>query len=407
MNKNSFIKPFIIFLTILIYTNNIVAHTIILQNIASTAIQSAINGDSFTESLKHQAINTIVMAGANYTANKIGGAYHTGEINKATQLTLHAGLGAITNTLTGNDALSGAIAGVSGEVFAELLGNELYGTTSGNELNSYQQTVLKEYGGLAAGISSLITGKVQDLDVSDIRDDVFAGYRVGKNAVENNLTLYIHGTKFNKQLTEKDKINDQKTADLLAEALNDSGNGKTIEWSGENTIEARNEAAKKIKSYIENYEFAEGEQLNLIGFSHGGNVVKEVTNLDLEYKVDNIVFLATPHVDTHTLNYDVMSENGKIYNFYGTNDYVQDVFAGINFDSIKIYNPSQTINKKDVINIEVNQNPIRNLNIKVINIISPNISEALKIIYMKSTHSNMHSEDTLKQFIIPKITNSK
>ena len=37
-----------------------------LSNITSTAIQSAINGDSFTESLKHQAINTIVMAGANY-----------------------------------------------------------------------------------------------------------------------------------------------------------------------------------------------------------------------------------------------------------------------------------------------------------------------------------------------------
>ena len=158
-----------------------------ISNITSTAIQSTINGDSFTESLKHQAINTIVMAGANYTANKIGGAYHTGEINKATQLTLHAGLGALTNALTGNDALSGAIAGVSGEVFAELLGNSLYGTTSGSELNQYQQTVLKEYGGLAAGISSLITGKVQDLDVSDIRDNVYAGYRVGKNAAENNL----------------------------------------------------------------------------------------------------------------------------------------------------------------------------------------------------------------------------
>ena len=164
-----------------------------LSNITSTAVQSAINGDSFTESLKHQAINTIVMAGADYAANQIGQQYHTNgfsdnnAINKATQLTLHAGLGAITNTLTGNDALSGAIAGVSGEVFAELLGNQLYGTTSGSELNPYQQTVLKEYGGLAAGISSLITGKLQNLDNEDISNNVYAGYRVGKNAVENNL----------------------------------------------------------------------------------------------------------------------------------------------------------------------------------------------------------------------------
>ncbi len=146
-------------------------------NITSTAIQSTINGDSFTESLKHQTINTIVMAGANYTANKIGGAYHTGEINKATQLTLHAGLGAITNTLTGNDALSGAIAGVSAEIFGQYLVDH-------TKLNDNS---VKEYSGLFAGITSLIVGKTTNLDSSDIRSNVFSGYRVGKNAVENNL----------------------------------------------------------------------------------------------------------------------------------------------------------------------------------------------------------------------------
>jgi murein DD-endopeptidase MepM/ murein hydrolase activator NlpD len=78
-------------------------------------------------------------------------------------------------TLTGNDMLSGAVSGVSGEVFAELLGNTLYGST------------IKEYGGLAGGLSALITGKLTGLDNKEIADNIYSGQRIGKNAVENNL----------------------------------------------------------------------------------------------------------------------------------------------------------------------------------------------------------------------------
>ena len=166
-------------------------------NITSTAIQSTINGDSFTESLKQQLINTIVMAGANYTANQIGNAYHTNNlnfgidgttgtvVNKLTQLTLHAGLGAITNKLTWNDALSGAVSGVVGEVVAEITARSVYNKTT--NFNNNEKSILKEVGGLAGAISSLIAGKARDLDISDIRNNVYSGYRVGKNAAENNL----------------------------------------------------------------------------------------------------------------------------------------------------------------------------------------------------------------------------
>ena len=41
------------------------------------------------------------------------------QINKLTQLILHAGLGALTNTITGNDALSGAVSAVSGEIVSD------------------------------------------------------------------------------------------------------------------------------------------------------------------------------------------------------------------------------------------------------------------------------------------------
>ena len=112
-----------------------------------------------------------------------------------------------------------------------------------------------------------------------------------------------------------------------------------------------------------------------------------------------------------------MSGNGNIYNFYGTNDYVQDVFGGINvqtsWNTPYIYgvtiprNPSQVIDSPNVINTEVNQNPIRNGILNILHYVSPLGSEIGKIKFMIDTHSGMHSDKTLEQFIITKITNGK
>ena len=106
-----------------------------INTVASSASQSAINGDSFSDSLKAQGKNVLIYTLAKVGANEIGRAYHgtttldaNGNvisktppiIDKSEQLLLHAGLGAITSSLTGNDAMSGAIAGVAGELTAEL-----------------------------------------------------------------------------------------------------------------------------------------------------------------------------------------------------------------------------------------------------------------------------------------------
>ena len=115
-----------------------------ISTTTNTAVQSAINGDSFKDILKQQAINTGVGAIANLGAKEIGGNFKNGNINKIEQLTLHAGLGAITNKLTGNDILSGAVSGVMGEVIGEFAGNKMYGTTDGSKLNQQQKNVLKE-----------------------------------------------------------------------------------------------------------------------------------------------------------------------------------------------------------------------------------------------------------------------
>ncbi|HSQ97583.1 MAG TPA: DUF637 domain-containing protein [Rickettsiales bacterium] len=145
----------------------------------NTALQSAVNGDSFSEALENQVINTIVMAGAKLGANAIGESYHTDEIGKATQLTLHAALGATVNLLTGNDALSGAISGVVGELAGEVFDN----TTD------LSDDALKQIGGLAGGLSAIITSKVEGLDVDEIADNAYSGQRIGINAVANNYLM--------------------------------------------------------------------------------------------------------------------------------------------------------------------------------------------------------------------------
>ena len=196
---------------------NMVDNGSTVSNITSTAVQSTVNGDSFTESLKQQLINTIVMAGADYGANKIGEQYHSNNLNfgvdgttgtvlnKLTQLGLHAGLGAITNELTGNDALSGALSGVSAEVFTDIIGNALYGTTSGNELTKDQKDTLKNIGGLTGGLTSIIVSKSQGNDIREITNNAYSGQRIGQNAVENNL-LYTESVRNNKYKTVYDNF---------------------------------------------------------------------------------------------------------------------------------------------------------------------------------------------------------
>ena len=239
------------------------------SNITSTAIQSTINGDSFTEALKHQAINTIVMAGADYAANQIGQQYHTGQINKTEQLLFHAALGSVANGLTGNDILSGAIAGVSAEIFGQYLVDH-------TKLNDNS---VKEYSGLFAGITSLIVGKTTNLDSSDIRNNVFSGYRVGKNAVENNL-LYnqlLGDSKTTSEYNEKGRkhptqgmIRPHKGVDTIPDDSNnnievhaaadgtviytdpqiDKNTGKMIGWGNQVVIEHTDENGNK---YITRY----------------------------------------------------------------------------------------------------------------------------------------------------------
>lgn len=78
---------------------------------------------------------------------------------------------------------------------------------------------------------------------------------------------------------------------------------------------------KILADLINGYEFEDGEELNIVAHSHGGNVVKVALNQGLNRVVNNLVTLGTPQ------NYDlVLSRQSEVRNHcnvYSTADPAQ------------------------------------------------------------------------------------
>ncbi|MFT6332526.1 MAG: filamentous hemagglutinin, partial [Lentimonas sp.] len=163
-----------------------------ISTTTSTAVQSAINGDSFDEAFKNQLVNIIIAAAGSVAANEIGTAAKIGDISRVEQYALHAILGCGMAAAGGNDCASGAMSGVIGEI----AGEALYGETRINEDGTftYTRTGMDEdtairLAGLIAGYSAIFTGNAVGLSDEEIADNIFSGQGIGENAVENNLVF--------------------------------------------------------------------------------------------------------------------------------------------------------------------------------------------------------------------------
>ena len=142
-----------------------------------------------------------------------------------------------------------------------------------------------------------------------------------QNRDKDYLTVFVHGTGSSPEDADKNFI--KSVGDTFNEKV------EQLRWSGGNTKEARTEGAEGLAKMVENHKFKEGEKLNIVGHSHGGNVMKEFTQMyDGEKKVDNMVFLGTPHRKDYSLDYSDLSPNANKVNLYDKGDMVQ-VFAGI------------------------------------------------------------------------------
>ena len=122
---------------------------------------------------------------------------------------------------------------------------------------------------------------------------------------------------------------------------------------------------------IQNYKFAKGEKLNIIGHSHGGNVGILVSHL-INRKIDNLVTLGTP-IREYFPDY---SNVGKAYNFYSNSDEVQ-IRGGI--DSINLFSSAnRTLVGAQNVEVPINNGPI-------------------------DTHSDLHTADVWRKYVHPYI----
>ena len=141
------------------------------------------------------------------------------------------------------------------------------------------------------------------------------------------LTIIIPGT-FYSEKSWSEAGDEQAFIDSIASSFNETHSTRVINdknvWSGADNDAARQKAADYIVQLIKNYGFAPGEQLNIAGHSHGGNIALLVSK-QTDRKIDNLVTLATPARTDYQPN-DAMI--GRHVNVYSIIDMVQIMGGG-------------------------------------------------------------------------------
>jgi RHS repeat-associated protein len=141
------------------------------------------------------------------------------------------------------------------------------------------------------------------------------------NAFDPNgkLTIVVPGT------WHKDTVWNQNNQLYLnaAKTFNETPvlfNDRTL-WNGGNNHNDRMLAGNNLADFINNYQFAEGEKLNIVAHSHGGNVVKIASHmLNEDISIDNFVTLGTPVRPDYPTNMSVVKNMVEVYS---NNDFVQ------------------------------------------------------------------------------------
>ena len=107
--------------------------------------------------------------------------------DKATNLMAHALLSAVEYQVTGKDPLTGAVAGVTGEVTAQILTQAIYNKTP-NQLTANEKENISTLSQLAGGLAAALTAKANGTTAEQGGNFLAAtsGAGTAKSAVENN-----------------------------------------------------------------------------------------------------------------------------------------------------------------------------------------------------------------------------
>ena len=110
--------------------------------------------------------------------------------DKAANWMAHALLSAVEFQVTGKDPLTGAVAGVTGEVTAQILTQAIYNKTP-NQLTANEKENISTLSQLAGGLAAALTAKANGTTAEQGGNFLAAtsGTETAKRAVENNLAL--------------------------------------------------------------------------------------------------------------------------------------------------------------------------------------------------------------------------
>ncbi len=109
-----------------------------------------------------------------------------------------------------------------------------------------------------------------------------------------------------------------------AQSLGNSVELVSIGWSGDNENTSRQQAYEYVKFIFEKLYSTPilFIQINMLGYSHGGNIVNLITkDTYFSDKIHNIFSIYTPVRDDYKANADAIT--GKLYHFYSTADPIQ------------------------------------------------------------------------------------
>lgn len=198
------------------------------------------------------------------------------------------------------------------------------------------------------------------------------------NQHRNNRVIFIHGT-FSDGTTFKDDFI-ASTLDMLKDY-----NFDILNWSGKNTKQSRTDGAKELLKLVNDYyQYNKDEIINLVGHSHGGNVIKEFTNIyDGDHKI-RVLNYATPNRKDYRIKNDKIVEFYNIY--HKDDDLIQGFVGGFDFWDIPVKSNKKT-NESNVINVMVEDSLKSN----------SKINKFFKNYY--SIHTNIHSKKTNDSFV--------
>ncbi|KYK50150.1 hypothetical protein A1D31_39320 [Bradyrhizobium liaoningense] len=141
------------------------------------------------------------------------------------------------------------------------------------------------------------------------------------------LTVVIPGTSY-----DKDDWSSSGAASTFISAVGKTFNEtpQVLQWSGGDNSRARQDAANSLQSIVQDHPFADGEKLNIVGHSHGGNIGILFSQMT-DRKIDSLVTLGTPVRSDYKPNNDMI---GKHINLYSSFDPVQVLGGGFAYASM-------------------------------------------------------------------------